>query len=217
MSGKGTYVFSPYERRVGRVSRDVWYKMLKIAHELDLNKGGVYDARSGAINLWVAPEDKPSDYVWSIDKGALSYPRNYLAGLYGQFVDEDTVELYLTITNYARRDYARWLLNHSNISYEEYKAMEELAEKGTESEWKWAMEKVKWLIEQAEREAVFKEIVYCPFCGKEFPELKLFNEFVEHVAIHTKVKAVIMGGDGWLIETEKGTLTPEDYTKTIKG
>ena len=217
MSGKGTYVFSPYERRVGRVSRDVWYKMLKIAHELDLNKGGICDARSGAINLWVSPEDKPSDYIWEITKGALNYPREYLAGLYGQFVDENTVELYLEITNYARMDEARERFKRGEISWMEFKEIVDLAERGTDEEWRWTMEKVNWLIEQAKAESVFKEIVYCPFCGREFPELKLFNEFVEHIASHVKVKAVIMGGDGWLIETEKGTLTPEDYTKTIKG
>ncbi|MEM2582240.1 MAG: hypothetical protein QXD09_05495 [Candidatus Caldarchaeum sp.] len=50
MSGKGTYVLSPYERRVGRVSRDVWYKMLKIAHELDLNKGGIYGKSPPPVN-----------------------------------------------------------------------------------------------------------------------------------------------------------------------
>lgn len=213
---KRNYVFCPFERKVGRVSRDVWLKMLKIAHELDLNKGGIYDARSGAINLWVSDVDKPSDYTFKVTKGALKYPRNYLAGLYGQHVDETTVELYLTITNYARRDFAKWLLNHGNISYEEFKAMEELAEKGTDEEWRWAMEKVKWLIEQAEKEAIFKEIAYCPFCGKEFPDLQLFNDLVAHIVTHVEVKAIIMSGDGWLIETEKGTLTPEDYTKTVK-
>jgi hypothetical protein len=212
-----SYEFSRFERKLGVVSRDVWLKMLQIAHDLDLNKGGVYDARSGAINLWVAPDDKPVDYTWEITKGALNFPRNFLASIYGQFVDgDDNVELYLVIHNYARRDFAKYLLNHSNISYEEYKAMLELAEKGTDEEWKWATDKAKWLIDAAEKESVFKEIAYCPFCGKEFPDLQLFNDLVTHIATHVKVKAVIISAEGNLIETERGTLTPNDYIKTVK-
>ena len=211
----GSFAFSRYERKFGKVSVDVWRKMLQIAYDLDLNKGGVYDARGGCVNLWVAPEDKPEDYTWEISKGALKYPRNFLASICGQYVD-DEVELYLVIHNYARRDHAEWLLNHSNISYKEYKTMLELSEKGTKEEWRWVIEKANWLIEMAKKESVFKEIAYCPFCGKEFPNLQIFNDFVLHISSHVKVKSIVMAEDGYHIETEKGTLTPADYTKQIK-
>jgi hypothetical protein len=206
-------VFSRYERKIGEVSRDVWQRMLEIAHGLDLNKGGIYDARSGAINLWVAPEDKPLDYVWEIRKGALSFPRNFLASIYGQFTEDGDVELYLVIYNYARKDYAEYLFNHSNISYKEYRAMLDLAEKGTDAEWSWAMAKAKWLIDMAVKESVFIDVTYCPFCGQEFPNLQIFNDFIMHLLTHTKIRNILGTDDGWAIETEKGILFPDDYIR----
>jgi len=213
----GKYLFSPFERKIGKVSREVWVKMLQIAREMDLNKGGIYDARLMAINIWSAPEDKPSDYTFEITKGCLNYPRNFLASIYGEFTEDGGVELYMELYNPARRGHAKRLFEEGKISYEEYKRMLELSEKGTEAEWDWALAKAKWLIETAERESVFKEIVYCPYCGQEFTELKLFNEFILHLATHVNIKSVTLGEDGIYIETEKHTLTPEDYIKTKKG
>jgi len=208
-----SYVFSRYERKIGEVSRIVWQKMLEIAHDFDLDKGGVYDARSGVINLWVAPEDKPSDYTFKITKGALRYPRNFLASIYGEFTEDGTVELYMAIHNYARVDYAGWLLEHGVISYKEYEEAIELSERGTDEEWKWAMAKAKWLIDIAVKESAFIDVAYCPFCGQEFPNLQIFNDFIIHLMTHVKVKAIISTEDGWAVETEKGTLFPEDYTR----
>jgi hypothetical protein len=213
---KKKFIFHPNEKVIGVVSREVFAKMHQIARDLDLDKNGIYDSRGGgAINLWVSPSDKPSDYTFEITKGRLNYPRNFLASIYPEFIDDGRrVKLYMVIHNSARENLAKHLYSNGEISYEEYKEKLELAEKGTDSEWSWALEKAKWLIETAEKEAVFKEIIYCPYCGREFPELKLFNEFILHLATHIQIKSVILTEDGIHIETEKHTLTPQDYIKT---
>jgi len=199
---------------IGKVSKEVWQKMLQIAHELDLNKGGLYDARLAAINIWVSPKDKPGDWKFPITKGALNYPREYLATIYGKRIGDDVIELYLSVKNYVRRDYAERCLEE--FDWVEYKRQRDLSEKGTSEEWKWAMEKAKWLIEQAKRESVFKDIMYCPFCGEEFKEIKVFNEFISHLTTHVEVKSVILTDEGYFIETSKGVLTPHDYIKTVR-
>ncbi len=202
-------------RELGVVSKKVWHKMLQIAQELDLNKGGIYDARLAAINIWVSPEDKPEDWTFPITKGALNFPREFIAAIYGEYVDNDNVKLHLEVTNYARMDYAEQRFNEE-FGWEEYERQIGLAKTGTEAEWRWAVEKAKWLMSQAEKENVFADIVYCPFCGQEFKELKLFNDFIEHLTTHVTVKSIIITSEGHVIETSKGTLHPDDYIKTIK-
>jgi len=150
---KRKFLFHPNERVLGVVSREVFSKMHQIARDLDLNKGGIFDSRGGgAINIWVSPLEKPSDYTFEITKGRLNYPRNFLASIYPEFINNGKqVELYMVIHNYARKELARRLFNNGKISYEEYKKMLELAEKGTPQEWEWALAKAKWLIETAEK------------------------------------------------------------------
>lgn len=65
----------------------LWRKLLKKARELDINDGGLWDARSAAICLWCSPEDKPESWKnVEIDKGMLRYPRSFLAVFYGEYV-----------------------------------------------------------------------------------------------------------------------------------
>jgi hypothetical protein len=213
--GKRKFIFHPNEKVIGVVSREVFAKMHQIARDLDLNKGGIYDSRGGgAINLWVSPSDKPSDYTFEITKGRLNYPHNFLASIYPEFIDDfRRVKLYMVIHNSARKDLARHLYSNGEISYEKYKEMLELAEKGTGFEWNWALEKAKWLIETAKKESIFREIVYCPYCGQEFPDLKLFNEFILHIRQHVNLKSIVLADDGIYLETEKGPIPPQEYVK----
>jgi len=206
------YHFDRYERLLGKVSRRVFTAMHEVAREYDLNEGGVYDQRGGgAINLWVAPEDKPEDWCWKITKGALNFPREYLAGIFPRWTSEDEVELYLVIRNYARRDEAEELFNKGKISYSEYKRRLELTQKGTDAEVKWCLEKFKWLLEKAKEKAKYRWVIKCPFCGLEGFENKLFNVFIEHLAKHGKVIDITMTNSGYVVRMEGCILTPEDY------
>ena len=196
---------------IGTVSHKVWNKMLEIACELDLNKNGIFDGRSSAINMWVSPEDKPSDWQFKISKCALNYPREYLATLYGIHQNNTNVKLLLTICNYSRRDFAQSLLGESEISFNEYSNQKKLSEQGAEAEWKWAKEKVHWLINLAEKEQVFQTVLCCPFCNRK--GFETFNELIECINSHVEVTAVIIGKG---IQTSKGLLTENDYTTTVK-
>jgi hypothetical protein len=213
--GKRRYVFHPNERLFRVVSREVLAKMHQIAADLDLDKGGLFDSRGGgAINIWVSPSDKPADYTFEITKGRLNHPRNFLASIYPLFItDGRYVALYMVIHNFARRMLAERLLDEGKISYKEYREMVELSEKGTKEEWEWSLAKAKWLIETAEKEAAFREVVYCPFCGQEFPDLKLFNEFILHIRQHVNLKSIVLADDGIYLETEKGPIPPQEYVK----
>lgn len=213
MEEKVKWIFTPYERKIAVVTREIWQKMVKLALDMDIDKGGLYDVRSGVINIWCSRDDHPKDWCFPIRKGALKYPREFLASIYACYLEDGRVELHVGITNYARLDYAQFLLKQKRISYKEYLQLKDLAHRGTEEEWKWVEEKVNYLVAQAEAEKDIKEIIYCPFCGREFLELKFFNNFVDHLATHVKVKAVFLRMDGYYIETEIGTLTPQDYIR----
>jgi len=69
--------------------------MLDKAIELDINRGGLWDARSGAINLWCSPTDKPRGWEnVKIDKCALNYPRSFVASFYVEFLEvEERTEM----------------------------------------------------------------------------------------------------------------------------
>jgi len=202
------------KKHLATVSRRVWRKMIEIGHDFDLNKDGIYDSRLGAVNIWVSPDDKPEDWEFRITKGALKYPRAYLATIYGEAreTDYNIFDLYLTITNYERRDKAKILFNQNLISYEEYRKECKIAENGTAEEWKWAETKAKWLLDLAKKEQVFKTVLKCPFCGNT--NFKLFNDLISCIVSHgIRVDSVILGQG---ILTEKGLLTEADYTSTIR-
>lgn len=73
----------------------VWERMKRKGIELDLNKGGLWDTRSGCINLWASPEDHPDDPDWhrvEIRRRALEYPRSYVAGFFGEYIEAQKIE-----------------------------------------------------------------------------------------------------------------------------
>jgi len=166
-----------------KVSKKVWQRMLDIAMDQDLDKGGLYDARLAAINIWCSPSDKPNDFTEPILRGRLRYPRAYVATIYAYHTNKGDVVLTLSV------------------------------EKDSRETFRWAKEKAINLIENAEREQFAEKIVICPFCNRKFHDLKLFNEFVNHLAKHVKIKSVILSSEGYLIETEHGVITPREYLK----
>ncbi|RLJ03505.1 MAG: hypothetical protein DRP11_00495 [Candidatus Aenigmatarchaeota archaeon] len=207
---KQKYIFAPNEKKIATVPRWVFLNMHRIARDLDLDKGGLYDSRGGgAINIWVSPEDHPEDWRWPIKKIALKYPRAYLAGIYPEYRKDGMVDLYLVITNYEREGEAEAKLANGEIDYHEYRRQVELARRGTEAEWKWALEKTNWLIEKAQ--GLGDQLEYygfwmCPFC-RHVIKTTTANERVQHIVEHgIKVFAVEITGDGVFAITERGAV-----------
>jgi len=58
-------------------------KILDYGRTHDLQKNGLYDGRSGCINIWCSPEDKPECWV-EPTKGSLIYPRDFVGTLFWQ-------------------------------------------------------------------------------------------------------------------------------------
>ena len=205
------FVFEEDEVLVDVVPYWVWYNMRKIALEEDIDKGGLFDCRLGAINIWVSPEDKPEDWVYPITRGALKYPREFLATLYA-FHDGDLVRLYLVVRNYARKHYYERLFEEGRISPEEYIRLSRNAEKPTEAELEWALKKARELIRRAiEMGEDLRAYGYwrCPICGSVM-KLGLLNDAIRHVMEHgIRVRGVILSSNGTFLVTERGLLKVE--------
>lgn len=75
-------------------------RMLEIGHQRDINRGGYCDARSGCVNFWCGPDDRPEGWPADIDGGALNYPRDYVGGVYFEWVGEDRVRLKIDAVPY---------------------------------------------------------------------------------------------------------------------
>jgi len=168
---------------LGKVDGDVWDVMRDIARELDIDEGGLYDARMGAINIWCSPEDKPKGWDKPITRGALRYPREYVATIYAYRLKDGNFFLTLSV------------------------------EDPSPTIVEWALQKAWNLIENARREQFAKPVVTCPYCGQRFPNLKLFNEFLAHLSRHVKIRSVFLRKDGIHVVTEHGLIAPKDYVK----
>jgi len=184
----------------GIVPIEIWRKMLRVGNSLDIDKGGMYDSRSGAINVWASPEDKPAGWEHvTIDKGALDYPRSIVGTISweptAQLVDEkweDAAKIFFDICPYER-----WRVEKREIC----------AEKTIlESEVEWMTEKALFLLLVASKELDPPGGIFCRFCDA-YVKVTLFNEFIDHlVEIHNvDVKSVILG-DRFIIETGTGTI-----------
>jgi hypothetical protein len=93
------------KRVIATVNRRAWDRMLRLSGELDLNKGGYYDGRSGCINLWCGPEDKPESWKdIDITKGALNFPRSYIGCIDAEFINDDTIEIQVSVIPYERAE-----------------------------------------------------------------------------------------------------------------
>jgi hypothetical protein len=73
----------------------------------DLERGGLYDARSGVVNIWCSPDDKPACWDAKITLGGLRYPREYVGGLGWEWQGDDQAALYVEAAPYALLDQRR--------------------------------------------------------------------------------------------------------------
>src|SRR5712692_2456976 len=87
------------------LSRAEWRGLLKYSRELDLDKGSYYDGRSGAINFWCGPTDKPIDWTGRITKGALKHARAYVGAVLGDHKGSGKVKLHFEVSAYDRAEH----------------------------------------------------------------------------------------------------------------
>jgi len=173
------------------IGRELWERILRIGLRLDLNKGGLWDSRLGCINLWVSPEDHPPSWKGvPIYKGALSYPRGYLAGFYGEPKGDDEVIIHLVIAPYDRVG-ERFRLRAEEMS--------------TEDELEWCLAKWKEIKEIAERELAPPPGIYCPLCDRRI-RVALLNDFLQHLNQHgVEVHGIFLGEEPY-IDTSIGKI-----------
>jgi hypothetical protein len=79
---------------IGAISPYLFRLAIETARDLDLNKGGLWDGRSGAINLWASPEDRPTGWPEEVEirQMALAYPRAYVATFDMQWPSDSNLE-----------------------------------------------------------------------------------------------------------------------------
>jgi hypothetical protein len=70
-----------------------WRAVLRVGHDVDINKGGLWDARSGCVNIWAAPDDKPEGWPANVEitQGGLDYPRSFVADVSMQWPEDGPV------------------------------------------------------------------------------------------------------------------------------
>jgi len=154
-------------------TREFIARLLATGRAFDVNKDGLYDARSGAINVWCSPTDKPACWTHEITKGDLKYPREYVGGLYWDWLDDNSVQFRLDCTPYQ-------MLEH--IKKERKPRWN--APILTDDEWNeivgWLERKVLELLRLAD---LHPEIggTKCPFCDYVLPPDELLNTIIEHI------------------------------------
>jgi hypothetical protein len=156
-------------REYKTVPRGTWRKMQRLAHTLDVEKGGLYDARSGCINLWVSLEDHPKSWDGvEMSAGAFPEPREYLGAVNAE-ITEDLSEAVLTlvVTPYTRLEQRQ---------AGRYPPPEE-------DEWEWLMRKAQALLDKAEsllEPPGAESGIFCKLC--EAPvRVRSLNDFLDHL------------------------------------
>jgi len=176
----------------GVVAKKIWETMLRVGHSLDIDSGGFYDSRSGAINVWASPNDKPDGWEdVEITCGALNYPRSYVGGVLGEYDDNfQTVHLTLDVSPYGRWDKERF---RSPV---------------TDAEVEWLRMKVSDLIGLSMKEMQLQQGdgIYCQYCDRPI-KVSLLNDFLHHLTeIHgVQVNAVVLG-ESTIVETNAGMI-----------
>ncbi|HKB36504.1 MAG TPA: hypothetical protein VKD72_08630 [Gemmataceae bacterium] len=179
--------------------RDFLLRLLATGHAFDLERGGHYDARSGVINIWCSPDDKPACWGVEITRGGLPHPREYVGALGWEWNDNGRAELYVEACPYA-------LL--------ERRPRRPLAEGDWQAVLAWLREKALALVRLAQLEprAVGTR---CPFCDFILPAGQLLNGLVEHIAgAHPEVRLQeIVLGNPPVLRTDRGQFLLESVEK----
>jgi hypothetical protein len=172
------------------VDREFVQRLLATGRAFDLEKGGLYDARSGVVNVWASPDDKPTCWSQPIRRGGLSYPREYVGALAWDWLDDDRAELYVEVAPYALFERRR---------------REPLPEPAWQEVLAWVREKALGLVRLARLEPRVVGAC-CPFCSFVLPAGELLNGLVEHVtAAHPDLRLQgVTLGDTPILATDQG-------------
>lgn len=172
---------TPPRRKLNlRLNSKAIARLLQTGQRHDINRGGLYDARSGCVNIWCSPQDKPSCWDVEIDAGALNYPRSYVGALYWEWEEDELATLRVEVTPYD-------LLDRHGRKGIPVEAWEEIL--------RWTEEKARELLALA---ANAPEIIgtHCPFCAYMLPTGELLNTLLAHITgehPQEKLKAFVFG------------------------
>jgi hypothetical protein len=150
-----------------KVTDSLRIRMLDVARQFDINKGGHYDGSGGmVVNVWCAPDDKPVCWDVPINQGGLDYPREFVGTIRFELLTDDTYQLELEA-----------------LPYELYRERER-PRKPSEAELgqclNWIEVKAQELLRLAD---LHPDIVglKCPFCNYIHPTGELLNDMLTHI------------------------------------
>lgn len=170
--------------------REFLQRLLAAGRAFDLERGGLYDARSGVVNVWASPDDKPACWNRPITRGGPRYPREYVGALAWDWLDDGRVELYVEAAPYSLLERRR---------------REPLPEQAWRELLDWLREKALGLVRLARLEPRVVGAC-CPFCPFILPAGELLNGLLDHVAAahpDLRLQGVTLG-DTPLLATDRG-------------
>lgn len=188
-----------------RLDRKGIERILQTGQRYDIEKGGLYDARSGCVNIWAAPEDKPGCWDTEIEAAGLDYPRSYVGSLDWEWGEADIAELFVEAAPYDLLDkYER-----KGFPAEDW-----------EEVLRWTEAKARELLVLAE---TAPEVIgtHCPFCSFVLPSGALINTLLAHITEkhpHEKPTALVIG-NGVEVVTRNDTypLLPAEKERASEG
>jgi len=148
------------------IKEPIWRLCVERGRELDLGKGGYYDAKDCCIQFWCGPEDQPADWKGvEIHKMALAYPRALVGAVYTQY-GERPMTLHWLLYPYEKAAYLEGVESTLDLRHpvERYGTTEDLA---------WCRGKfrelLEWALEEYDRRVpryegtVYETELHCPF------------------------------------------------------
>ena len=187
--------------------RNFIQKILAVGHAFDINKGGLFDARSGCVNFWASPEDKPTCWHSEITKGGLNFPRDYVGAVYWEWA-EDKVSFYLEATPYAMIIEGR--------PGKKYRTERTLTDTEWEQIFNWLENKANELFRLAELNPAYGG-TKCPFCSYILQPNRIMNELLEHISNHEDVIVTgVVIGNPVVLQTNKGKFNLEEVDEWNK-
>jgi hypothetical protein len=109
-----------YEVQLNRISATQIGRIRMIGKELDINNGGYFDTRMGAINIWCGPDDKPESWEAEILPADLNYPRCIVGSLEWEWINNEA-QLSLYICPYELQEQKKPIVVEDLVKWLEIK------------------------------------------------------------------------------------------------